>query len=93
MHLHPIETALNRPGCGGHKHADDFFNLLFRHGDRGSKNFRMSTHVHGDCRRRELNARQAGGHLATRVVNLHPRLCVGRAIRVGSRGPLLERLQ
>ena len=93
MHLHPIKPALNRPGCGGHKHADDFFNLFFRHGDWGSKNFRMSTHVHGDCRRRELNARQAGRHLATRVVNLHPHLRVGRAIRVGGRGPLLEWFQ
>ena len=93
MHLHPIETALNRPGCGGHKHADDFVNLLFRHGDWGSKNFRMSTHVHGDRRRCELNARQAGRHLAPRVVNLHPHLGVGCAIRVGGCGPLLERLQ
>ena len=93
MHLHPIETALNRPGCGGHKHADDFFNLLFRHGDRGSKNFRMSTHVHGDCRRRELNARQADWYLAARVVNLHPHLRVGRAICVGGCGPLLEWFQ
>ena len=88
--LHAVETGLLGQGRGAGETPDQGGNLGFIQGLWHGEHLRQAAHVQGDCRGGHGGLAEAGLHLATGVVDLHPEL---RAVGPADSRPLAKALQ